>query len=78
MSHGNTWSVYFTDPEGNGIEIFCETSYHVAQPAGEPWDTNSTEDELRAWTVRTFRGRTGFTADVEEYYAQRSAEIQVG
>src|SRR5579884_733121 len=23
--HGNAWSVYFSDPEGNRIEMFCDT-----------------------------------------------------
>ncbi|MGD8417195.1 MAG: VOC family protein, partial [Pseudomonadales bacterium] len=32
LTHGNAWSVYFSDPEGNGIEIFCDTPWHVTQP----------------------------------------------
>ncbi len=25
ICHGNAWSVYFQDPEGNQIEMFCDT-----------------------------------------------------
>ena len=25
VSHGNTWSIYFRDPDSNGIEVFCDT-----------------------------------------------------
>ena len=32
VSHGNAWSIYFTDPEGNGIECFTDSPFHVAQP----------------------------------------------
>src|SRR3954466_8352488 len=32
MTHGNAWSVYFADPEGNRSEIFADTPWHVAQP----------------------------------------------
>ena len=36
VSHGNAWSLYFTDPEGNGLECFVDSPFHVAQPyAGE-------------------------------------------
>ena len=30
--HGNAWSVYFSDPEGNRIEMFCDTPWYVPQP----------------------------------------------
>jgi len=36
LTHGNAWSVYFTDPEGNGVEVFIDTPWHVAQPQGKP------------------------------------------
>ena len=36
MSHGNTLSIYFNDPEGNGLEVFWDTPWHVAQPKANP------------------------------------------
>ena len=32
VDHGNAWSVYFLDPEGNRLEFFCDTPLYVAQP----------------------------------------------
>jgi catechol 2,3-dioxygenase len=71
ISHGNTWSVYLQDPEGNGLEIFCETPWHVQQPAGETWDPDLDDETLRAWTRHTFERREGFEP-IEDYYARRA------
>jgi len=46
LTHGNAWSVYFRDPEGNQIEMFCDTPWYVPQPLGFKTDLNKTEDEL--------------------------------
>jgi catechol-2,3-dioxygenase len=32
VSHGNSWSVYCLDPEGNRLELFVDTPWHVDQP----------------------------------------------
>ena len=60
MSHGNTLSVYFRDPEGNGIEVFWDTPWHVAQPQGETWDVTLSKDELLEWVSETFKEEPGF------------------
>ena len=31
-NHGNAWSIYFEDPEGNRIELYAATPWHVGQP----------------------------------------------
>ena len=54
LSHGNTLSIYFNDPEGNGIEVFWDTPWHIAQPQGKPWDTNLNEEEALAWIEENF------------------------
>jgi catechol 2,3-dioxygenase len=59
-SHGNAWSVYFKDPEGNRIEVFCDSPFHVRQPQVRPWDLSMSEDELRRATEEQFRGEPGF------------------
>jgi catechol 2,3-dioxygenase len=59
-SHGTTWSVYFKDPEGNGLEVFCDTPWHVDQPQGDDWDPTLTDDELLGWTESRFRDEPGF------------------
>ena len=37
-NHGNAWSVYFLDPEGNRIELYTHTPWYVAQPFGKDLD----------------------------------------
>jgi catechol 2,3-dioxygenase len=46
VSHGNAWSVYFTDPEGNGLECFVDTPFHVAQPYGDRLDLSKADDDI--------------------------------
>ena len=43
-----TLSIYFNDPERNGIEVFWDTPWHVAQPQGKVWDTELDEAALLA------------------------------
>ena len=74
ITHGNAWSVYFRDPEQNGIEIFCDTPWHVAQPALEPWDEKTSDDELRAATLAKFEDRESF-GPMEEYVRKRKQEL---
>jgi catechol-2,3-dioxygenase len=49
LSHGNTLSLYFSDPERNGLEVFWDTPWHIAQPNGTLWDTSLNETEALAW-----------------------------
>lgn len=70
LSHGNTLSIYFNDPEGNGIEVFWDTPWHVAQPQGKPWDTGLSEAEALAWVKETFGSEPTFEPR-EDYYARR-------
>jgi catechol 2,3-dioxygenase len=52
ISHGNAWSLYFTDPEGNGLECFVDSPFHVAQPFADQLDL-SAEDATIASTTRS-------------------------
>lgn len=74
-SHGSTWSIYFQDPEQNGIEIFHDTPFHVQQPQGETWDVKMADDDLLAWTEEKFKDRTEFGPRAD-YVARRTQELQ--
>lgn len=50
ISHGNAWSVYFTDPEGNGLELFIDTPFHVPQPYADRLDLSATDGDIEATT----------------------------
>ena len=65
MTHGNAWSVYFKDPEGNGIEIFCDTPWHVAQPLRFSIDLSLPDGELIAWTKERISGHADFQPAAE-------------
>lgn len=46
ICHGNAWSLYFSDCEGNGVECFVDTPFHVAQPFGEGFDLDKGDEEI--------------------------------
>jgi catechol 2,3-dioxygenase len=50
IDHGNSWSLYFNDPEGNGVETYVDTPFHVAQPYANEWDINAADEEILATT----------------------------
>lgn len=50
IDHGNAWSLYFTDPEGNGIECFVDSPFHVAQPFADQLDLSADDAEIEAAT----------------------------
>lgn len=50
IDHGNAWSLYFNDPEGNGVETYIDTPFHVAQPYAGTWDINATNEEIEKTT----------------------------
>lgn len=48
--HGNSWSFYFFDPEGNKIEIYAVTPWQVQQPWRHPLDLRLPPAEIEAET----------------------------
>ena len=74
MSHGNTLSIYFNDPEGNGLEVFWDTPWHVAQPQGERWDINLSEDQALAWVKPPLDTRRLFKREKTTMLASPRAE----
>jgi catechol 2,3-dioxygenase len=59
--HGNTWSIYVSDPEGNRVECYTPTPWHVQQPIWWPLDllTESLE-VIQARTEAKARAAPGF------------------
>ncbi len=60
ITHGNAWSIYFRDPEGNRIEVFTDTEWHVTQPVREPLDLDRPAAEIRRETEAFCRALPGF------------------
>jgi catechol-2,3-dioxygenase len=61
VTHGNAWSVYFPDPEGNRVELFVDTPWHTPQPLAEPFDIEAPVAEIFEKTEALCRSRPGFT-----------------
>lgn len=53
--HGNAWSVYFSDPEGNRMEVYTSSPWYVGQPFGEPLDLTQPADVIMARTEAMVR-----------------------
>ena len=77
VCHGNTWSLYFADPEQNGVEIFCDTPWHVRQPQGRPWDMSLDQESLLASTRAAFEAEPEFGPG-ESYLAARARQLGAG
>ncbi len=50
-NHGNAWSLYFLDPEGNRLEIYTPSEWYVSQPFGQTFDPRKSARELREETA---------------------------
>jgi catechol 2,3-dioxygenase-like lactoylglutathione lyase family enzyme len=77
VSHGNTWSVYFRDPEGNRIEVFTQTPWHTTQPCRFDVDYDAPDAALKEATEATARTLAGFTSTEawQDAFARRFEEI---
>lgn len=46
VTHGNTVSIYFEDPDNNTVEVYWPTGIDVPQPFGQPVDLSQSDDEI--------------------------------
>ena len=60
ITHGNAWSVYFKDPEGNLIEIYVHTPWHVPQPHSRAFDLSKPNAQILSETEAHCRATPGF------------------
>lgn len=60
IDHGNAWSLYFNDPEGNGLECFVDSPFHVAQPFADQLDLAADDATVRATTRARIEGDAEF------------------
>lgn len=59
-NHGNAWSVYFDDPEGNNIEVYLDSPFHVPQPFGEYLDFDLSDEEITKLTEEMCQATEGY------------------
>ncbi len=60
LNHGNALSVYFSDPEGNTVEVYVDTPFYVAQPHGDPLDLAKSDSDIFAETQANCRSDPSF------------------
>lgn len=79
LDHGNSWTVYFHDPEGNTIECYVHTPWHVSQPYGTPIDFSQSDEAIYAATEKaslanpTYRTAEAFRAELVAQLAGAAA-----
>lgn len=79
LDHGNSWALYFADPEGNTIECYVHTPWHVSQPYGKPIDFSLSDEEVWARTEKevlenpSYMPAETFQADLERRLAEARA-----
>ncbi len=74
VTHGNAISVYFKDPEQNGIEVFCDTPWHVQQPVIAPWDPSLDDADVLKGVGDTFAQKPG-TGPMADYIGDRATHF---
>jgi catechol 2,3-dioxygenase len=74
MNHGNALSIYFSDPEGNIIEVYLDTPYYVAQPHGDPLDLDKPDEVIWRETEEVCRADPT-CLPVEEWARQFKASL---
>ncbi len=60
VDHGNAWSIYFPDPEGNVIECYLDAPWQVHQPHGERLDLTLSDAEIRKRTRARIKDEPSF------------------
>lgn len=76
INHGNGWSLYFPDPEGNNIECFVEAPWHVRQPVLDQLDLSLSDEEILAQTEALYGDAPDFQPreDWKESFRRRLTE----
>jgi catechol-2,3-dioxygenase len=76
--HGNSFSIYFGDPEGNIVELAVESVWYVPAPHGAPLDLAKNDEELIAWAEEHVRHTPGFMMRADWKARAREELIQNG
>jgi len=73
ICHGNAWSLYFDDIEGNGVECFVDTPFHVAQPFAQGFDLDQSNEAILEATRRLIESEPEFRplAEWREEFTKR-------
>jgi len=73
--HGNTWSVYVGDPEGNRIECYTPTPWYVPQPTWWPIDLLTESCDTIRERTKEAAAKTPGSMTREQWMGQIQARI---
>jgi len=73
--HGNAWSIYFSDPEGNYLELYVHTPWYVPQPYGDDFDLDESNDEIMRRTEALCRKDSGFMMETDRKVKARETML---
>jgi catechol 2,3-dioxygenase len=73
LDHGNAWSIYFKDPEGNTVEAYLDSPF-VPQPHGDPLDLSKSDEEIIRATEAACCNDPGFMLR-EEFVRWQSESV---
>ncbi|MCU1343863.1 MAG: hypothetical protein JWL70_129, partial [Acidimicrobiia bacterium] len=74
--HGNSWSIYFQDPEGNRLELYTTTPWYVSQPWRVPLDLSLSNDEIRANTQQQLEATGATWQPVAQWKRELAARLE--
>ncbi len=75
LNHGNAWSMYFFDPEGNNVEVYCDSPWYISQPHGDPFDPEAPTEQILAETEAVCRQDPDFMP-VEQWRERLRAQLE--
>jgi len=74
-NHGNSWSIYFRDPEYNFVEMYMPTPWQVRQPWRVGLDLDLPDAEIEALTLRLIEN-DGVMIPLAEWQQAMAARIE--
>lgn len=74
LNHGNSWSLYTRDPEGNALELVVDSPWYIHQPCGELLDLSLDDAEILLQTEQLCRA-TGDWQPVDDWRDQLARRI---
>ena len=73
-NHGNSWSIYFRDPEYNFIEMYVVTPWQVRQPWRVSLDLGQPDEVIMAETKRLIEA-DGVAVDLRDWEMETAQRI---
>lgn len=75
INHGNAWSLYFPDPEGNRLELYTVSPWHMQQPFADRLDLTEPAELIRSKTLAMIEADPSY-GPREKWSAELRARIE--